>query len=145
MKKYKLTGECIKDTEAGTFIPKDPCNKHYQAYLHWLVGLDFFEKYPDEDADMLTPFNEPDPEFTQEEIDARDKADRINTKLQAIRERDIGLFEMVLAMFEVGRTEGVWNAAAFPPEIIAMAQEWKTSLAEVKAINSELTKKGGSH
>ena len=49
MSKYKYSGDGVKDTETGAFIPNDPENRQWQEYLAW---------------DGTT-----DPEFTQEELD----------------------------------------------------------------------------
>ena len=49
MSKYKYSGDGVKDTETGAFIPNDPANRQWQEYLAW---------------DGTT-----DPEFTQEELD----------------------------------------------------------------------------
>lgn len=51
MAKYKISGEGIKDTETGAFIPNDPGNRHYQDYLEW-----------------TNEGNTADPEFTAQEI-----------------------------------------------------------------------------
>lgn len=55
MAKYKFSGDGVKDTETGAFIPNDNRNRHWQEYLVWA-------------ADGT---NVADAEFTQEELDAQ--------------------------------------------------------------------------
>jgi hypothetical protein len=51
MKKYKISGDGIKDTETGASIPITGGNRHYQEYLEWVAEG-----------------NVADDEFTSEEI-----------------------------------------------------------------------------
>lgn len=53
MAKYKISGDGVKDTETGAFIPNDPGNRHWQEYLVWAQD------------------STADPEFTTQELSDR--------------------------------------------------------------------------
>ncbi len=52
MAKYKLTSTGVQDTEKGCFIPANPTNRDWRKYQKWLK----------------VKTNNPDPEFTTEEL-----------------------------------------------------------------------------
>lgn len=52
MSRYKLTSEGVQDKETGAFIPDNPDNRHWQEYLKWKKKAS----------------NNPDPEFTADEL-----------------------------------------------------------------------------
>jgi hypothetical protein len=64
MAKYKISGDGIKDTETGAYIPNAGGNRHWQEYLEWVADG-----------------NVPDDEFTEQElidrawVDLRSKRD----------------------------------------------------------------------
>lgn len=55
MAKYRLTSEGVQNTETKGFIPANPNNRDWQEYLKW----------------KKKPSNNPDPEFTAEELTAQ--------------------------------------------------------------------------
>lgn len=55
MAKYKFTNEGVQDTETGAFIPDTPTNRDWRKYLKWAKKAG----------------NNPDPEFTDEELAAQ--------------------------------------------------------------------------
>ena len=120
MARYKITGNGYKDTELGVFIPKAEGNRHYQQVLDWLAAG-----------------NIPDPEFTEAELLEQDRLERLSAQLSSLKSHDTGLFKMLWEMFEVGRAKGLWATADFPVDLVAMAQDWKTKLDEIEAIEAE--------
>ncbi|BBO80161.1 hypothetical protein DSCO28_50330 [Desulfosarcina ovata subsp. sediminis] len=72
MKKYKIVGDGIEDTEAGAFIPKDIGNQHYRAFLLWCEGKGVAPE-TGEVVDLGTGPQEPDPEFTEAELAEQDR------------------------------------------------------------------------
>lgn len=62
---YKLVQDGIIRLSDNAFIPKDPANRHYREYLRWLAEG-----------------NEPEPEFTLEEI-----KERLKREIKTIRKQ----------------------------------------------------------
>lgn len=52
MVKYKLTSDGVQDKEIGASIPANPTNRDWRKFLKW----------------KKKPGNNPDPEFTEEEL-----------------------------------------------------------------------------
>lgn len=65
---------------------------------------------------------------TAQEISDRNK---IKNALQRIKGRDIELFRMLLAIWEIGVSKGLWVNNDLGPEIKQMAQDWKQDLADL--------------
>lgn len=107
MAKYKLQGSGVMDTETGAFIPNAPGNRHWKEYQQWLIDG-----------------NTPDPEFTQQEIDDAALLDRQNQRIINLRSALIYQFKMILALFQVGKSKGVWVNSDFDQELRDKASEW---------------------
>jgi hypothetical protein len=60
MAKYKLKEGGVTDTETGREIPNSPCNRRWKEYQEW-----------------LEEGNEPDPQYTQEELSEIQISDQI--------------------------------------------------------------------
>lgn len=71
MAKYKLSGDVILDQETGASIPAVGGNRHFRAYLEW-----------------CQEGNTPDPEFTPEELSARELADIRAIRTPLLQESD---------------------------------------------------------
>lgn len=76
--------------------------------------------------------NTPDPQYTSEEIAINDYNARQENRIQLLKNALIEQFEMILAMFQVGRTNGVWLATDFPQEIRDKATEWIALIDDYK-------------
>lgn len=110
MAKYKLTASAatVHDTETGEFIPDDPANRHWRSYQEWLAAG-----------------NIPDPQFTPEEIAENERLSRQDIRLGTLRQAVIDMFDMILALYQVGRTKGLWATTDFPDDLRTKAQEWR--------------------
>lgn len=65
---------------------------------------------------------------TAQEISDKDK---IRTALGRIQGRDVELFRMMLTIWEVGITKGLWANTDLSSEMKQMAQDWKQDLADL--------------
>lgn len=107
MAKYKLQTDGVLDTERNAFIPDNPANKDWAEYQEWLaLG------------------NIPDPQYTQEELDLIAYNERQDARIIQLRNAIITEFEMILAIYQVGRDKGLWLATDFPQEIRDKAAQW---------------------
>lgn len=107
MAKYKLQGDGVLNTETLAHIPNAPENRDWIEYQEWLaLG------------------NIPDPQYTQEELDLISYNERQDERINNLRSAIITEFEMILAIYQVGRDKGLWLATDFPQEIRDKAAQW---------------------
>jgi len=72
---YQLTtGDCIKRLSDNAFIPQDPANTDYQAYLRWL-----------EDGNTPLPADEPDPTPETEPLTAQQKLEAAGLTIEELK------------------------------------------------------------
>ena len=109
--KYKLMERGVKRID-GACIPDDIGNRDWEEYLEWVAEG-----------------NVPDPEFTPEEIDEMAKQDEIAGLKRDLRRTDHWLFRMILEVWEVGISKGLWtNADITDEELKQKAADWRTKL-----------------
>lgn len=118
MAKYKLQQSGVKDTETNAVIPCDPANRHWQEYQDWLAEG-----------------NTPDPEYTQEELDAQAVLQEITELQQNLKTTLHWLFRMILKVWETGVAKGIWtNADIADSDLKQKASDWKTKLDRLKSL-----------
>jgi len=64
----------------------------------------------------------------QRELDARQ-----NARVQKLQNAVIDQFDMILALFRVGRDKGVWAAGDFPAELVTKVQEWQQLILDYRS------------
>lgn len=119
MAKYRYTESTditgIIDQEQNIFIPPNS-GVNWQKYEDWkALG------------------NTPDPQLTAEEIAENDYQERQAARLQTLINATIDQFDMILALYQVGRDNGVWVATDFDEELRTKAAEWRTLIDEYRA------------
>lgn len=125
MAKYQLTDDMILNLDTKKFIPKIDGNAHYEEYKEWL-------------AEGNTPIPPP-PSLNYDLVgdewilntEAQKAQDLREAKI-AIRDRDIMLFEMLLALWEALQSKGVIQASDLPKELRDEAVIWKEKLDLIK-------------
>lgn len=112
MAKYRLQENGVYDTETKEGIPDNPSNYQWVEYQKW-----------------LNEGNTPDPEFTQAELDQKAIDNEIGKLKFDLRNTDHWLFRMILEVWEVGITKGLWtNADITDLALKQKAADWKTKL-----------------
>ena len=112
---YKICGDGWQNTETKEAIPNAPGNRQCQEVQEWIAQG-----------------NTPDPEFTQEEIDEAALEDRQNQRLAKLAGAIVDNFDMLLELFQVGVTNGLWTAQDFPPALRQKAQEWRQLIEDYR-------------
>lgn len=69
----------------------------------------------------LTPENEA---FANAETSQTDYESRQNARIANLKGALINQFKMILALFQVGRDNGVWTVSDFDSELVTIAQQW---------------------
>lgn len=124
--KYIDDGEMIIDRETGQWIPKSENNHFYRVYLKWVADGNQPIPIKPSPAHVLNGDNwELDP--------AKTNSIELATARSAIRQRQIKLFEMLLAVWEVLRTKGIVVNTDLPADLRAEAAEWKAKLDRINA------------
>lgn len=77
--------------------------------------------------------DEPTPVIPPEEQARRDKAVRQANRITTLREALIDQMEMIIELFKVGRTNGVWVKADFPNRLTSKAAEWQTLIDDFRS------------
>jgi hypothetical protein len=70
----------------------------------------------------------PDPtpeEPTPEQVAERERVARQGRRLQTLQNALIDQFDMLMALFQVGRAKGVWAVTDFPQELRDRVTEWR--------------------
>lgn len=62
-----------------------------------------------------------------------EKRNRQMSRMEKLSGALVAEFEMILAMFEVGRDKGIWKATDFPAELREKVADWKQTIADYKA------------
>ncbi|GAG89151.1 unnamed protein product, partial [marine sediment metagenome] len=75
--------------------------------------------------------NAPDPEFTQEELDAIALKEQITDLKTQLRSHDIWLFRFILELFQIGKDKGLWVNADASPDLLAKGAAWKQKLDDL--------------
>jgi len=120
MAKYKyvedelgeITG--VVNTETNTFIPNENTGYLKTAYLEWL----------DEG-------NTPDDAYTQAERDAISLANQIADLKSQVRTSDITLFKMIVAVYQVGVSKGLWSSSDMDSDLVTEVAAVKTKLDDL--------------
>lgn len=94
----------------GANIPNSDGNKDWIEYLYW------------KSADPVN--NIPDQQYTTEEQSQIDYEARQDARLSNLKGALINQFKMILALFQVGRDNGVWTVSDFDSELVTVAQQW---------------------
>lgn len=68
--------------------------------------------------------NTPDPQYTTEEQAQIDYQARQDARIANLKSALINQFKMILALFQVGRDNGVWTVSDFDSELVTIAQQW---------------------
>jgi len=113
MAKYKLAESGVVRKSDGASIPNAEGNRDWVEYQEWLAEED----------------NTPDPEFTQEELDLNGINQEISELKDDLQKTQVWLFRMILAMWQIGVTKGVWdNSDITDNELKQKVAAWKTKL-----------------
>jgi hypothetical protein len=96
-----------RHTVSGSIIPLDESNKDYQTFLTWQAAGGVA-----------------DPAFTTPEIDAAALETRQADRLASLKNALVWQFKMILEIFNVGKTKGLWINTDFAADIRAKAAEW---------------------
>ena len=104
---YKIAGDGVKRKSDGAFIPNDSANRDWREYTAWVENG-----------------GTADPEYTTEEQNVVDYNNRQNERIKILKQALIDQFKMILALFKVGRDNGLWVVADFDPLIVTKAQNW---------------------
>lgn len=126
----------------GSFIPDNTDLSEWRTYQNWLIGLDA------DGEDLGTGPNEPiamppddsgDYELiddtwvlndlirSQRELDARQ-----TERIKLLQAATIDQFDMIIALFTVGRDKGLWAATDFSAELRAKVVEWMQLIEDYK-------------
>lgn len=116
MAKYKLLEDgTYKNNETGQF-GIGPGVWLYEELQQWLAAGGI-----------------PDPVKTQAEID-QEAIDLLqNNRLETLKAATIDQFKMLLALFQVGKTNGVWVNNDFDANLRAKAAAWLQLIADYEA------------
>lgn len=74
--------------------------------------------------------NTPDPQYTTEEIAQNEYNERQEARIQTLKDALVSQFEIILAIYQVGRDNGAWAATDFSQEIRDKAAEWVALIDE---------------
>lgn len=74
--------------------------------------------------DWLSLGNTVAPQYTTEEQSQIDYEARQDARLSNLKGALINQFKMILALFQVGRDNGVWTVSDFDSELVTIAQQW---------------------
>lgn len=104
--KDAIDGACrVNEDGSQTFIGVN--NPQYQEVLDWIALGNTLES-------ILTTEQQ-----AQVDYEGR-QAERVANLKSAL----INQFKMILALFQVGRDNGVWTVSDFDSELVAIAQQW---------------------
>lgn len=126
-KKYKLLENGVLDTETGAIIPPVEANRHWQKYQRWLAEG-----------------NEPEPQYTTEELEEKQLRDSISELEDDLQQVDRFLLKLIFTMYKVGVTNNLWNKADFEaeaPAIVDKVQNFKAKLSELEGLRDTEGKK----
>jgi hypothetical protein len=115
MARYKLSNTGVYDTETNSYIPSAAENADWREYLQWV-----------DDG------NTPDPQYTPQEILDNELRDRQKQRLETLLSATIDQFDLIIALFQMGVTKGIWTANDFPQEIRDNAVYWKSLVDDYK-------------
>jgi hypothetical protein len=115
---YKLLADGVLRTADNASIPDSTDNRDWRKYQEWLAEG-----------------NTPDPQYTQEEIDAQALGDEIVSLKQDLTKANVWQFRMLLELFEVGKTKGLWVNTDFDATLRQKAADWKTKLERLGVID----------
>ena len=121
-KKYKLLENGVLDTETGAIIPPVEANRHWQKYQRWLAEG-----------------NEPKPQYTTKELEAKQLRDRIKELEDDLRRVDRILLKLLFTMYKVGATKNMWKKSDFTaevPDIVDKVQNFKAKLDELEGLQA---------
>jgi len=75
------------------------------------------------------------PEFTAEEIIANEEREEAESIKYNLRSTDIWLFRMVLELWEIGKTKGLWTNADITDDALKQkASDWKAKLERLEEL-----------
>lgn len=118
--------DIIIDRERGmAAIPVDPENRDYKEYLEWVAGGNTVVG-PKPSVDHILV--EDNWVLSTTMVDAREKAEA----LANIKNRDIQLFKMILAIWDVLKDKGLVANTDLPVELRTEAANWKQYLDRVE-------------
>lgn len=121
MADYKVNGP---DETSGVIKIDDGV---YTTFLP--IHVELWEEYEAWKAEGNTP----DPQYTPEEIAQAEYQERQSTRMQTLIHATIDQFDMILAIFQVGRDNGAWTATDFPAELRAKAIEWRQLIDDYRS------------
>ena len=119
-KKYKLLENGVLDTETGAIIPPVEANKHWKKYQRWLAEG-----------------NEPEPQYTTEELEEKQLRDSISELEDDLQQVDRVLLKLIFTMYKVGVTNNLWKKSDFTaevPDIVDKVQNFKAKLSELEGL-----------
>lgn len=114
--KYKLTASGVKDTERNMFIPNSAANRHWRQYQEWVAEG-----------------NEPDPEFTAEELEAKELASTIADLEKDLVGTDRLLLKLVVRLATVLIMNGTLTKADIGAQYVSGAITLKEKLDTLEA------------
>ena len=113
---YKIIKKLgVYNSLTNSFIPSAEGNSDWIEYLEW-VDLG----------------NTPDPQYTPQEILDNELRDRQQQRLKTLMQATIDQFDLIIAIFQMGVTKGIWTANDFPQEIRDNAVYWKSLVDDYK-------------
>jgi hypothetical protein len=120
--KDELTGvQTVRERDGAVLnIPASEDNRDWRQYLEWVAEG-----------------NTPDPMYTPEEEAENAIRAEIGELKDDMRKVLIGQFDMLMALFDVGKDKGVWDGPDFDPALIQKVQNWKTKIARLKELGED--------
>jgi hypothetical protein len=100
-------------------VPNSDDNRHWRKYQEWLAEG-----------------NTPDPAFTPEELSDMAIQNEIADLINDLKKVIASQFEMILAMFDVGKANGAWANTDFPQELRTKAASWKQKIDRLRELES---------
>lgn len=92
-----------------------------------LLSADFRARW----AILEVPDPQPKP-MTATEIEEREREYRQSARIKKLQSAVIDQFDMILALFQTGRDNGVWVAGDFPADLRDKVVEWRDLIGQFR-------------